>query len=99
VIVLPRWQTLTGLNRGRRGTSRVKVAVADLAASIATAQVGDEPEHAPLQEPKREPLAATAVSRTVVPASYSSRQSAPQSMPGRLRKVPVPVPPLATVSP
>jgi hypothetical protein len=66
MTVLPLWQTLTGR---KRGTTRVKVAVTDLAASIATVHVGDEPEQAPLQDPKREPLAGAAMSLTAVPAA------------------------------
>jgi hypothetical protein len=47
--------------------SNVNVAVADLAALIDTAQVLDEPVHAPLQALKLDPAAAAAVSVTVAP--------------------------------
>jgi hypothetical protein len=57
------------------------------------------PVQAPDQPTKLEPLAAAAVSVTLLPLAYVSVQSAPQSIPlGDEVTVPLPVPALPTVS-
>ena len=48
------------------GTTTVKVAVADFAASMVNWQVAEAPAQAPLQPEKMEPEAAAAVSVTTV---------------------------------
>jgi len=55
--------------------------------------------HVPLQPVKVEPLSGVAVSVTVEPATKLARQVGPQEMPdGEDVTVPLPVPPLDTVS-
>ena len=69
-----------------------------LAASIVTVQA-PEPVQAPLQPANVEPEAAAAVSVTLVPASKSAEQVAPQlTAPTLLVTVPDPVPDFETVS-
>jgi hypothetical protein len=76
----------------------VNVAVTVLAASIVTTQL-PVPVHAPDQPLKVELLSADAVKVTIVPALYVSEQSDPQLIPaGAEVTVPLPVPPLFTVS-
>jgi hypothetical protein len=75
------------------------VAVTDLAAVIETAQVFAEPLQAPLQPAKVEPLAAVAVSVTLVPVATDAVQVLPQSRPPVLEDtVPWPVPDRDTLS-
>jgi hypothetical protein len=77
----------------------LKVAVTDFAALMVTEQVVPETELQPVQPPKVDPLAAAAVSVTVVPLAYGSEQSAPQLIPAGVDvTVPLPAPGLLTVS-
>jgi hypothetical protein len=73
-----------------------KLAVTAVAADIETTHV-PVPEQAPLHPVKVEPALADAVRVTVVPISYASTQSAPQSIPaGTLVTVPAPSAALVT---
>jgi hypothetical protein len=77
----------------------LKVAVTDFAALMVTEQVAPETELQPVQPPKVDPLAAAAVSVTVVPLAYGSEQSAPQLIPAGVDvTVPLPAPGLLTDS-
>lgn len=78
----------------------LKVAPTFLAAVMATVHVLNEPVHAPLQPAKVEPVAAAAVSVTLVPVAKEALQDAPQEMPaGELETVPFPVPDFVTARP
>jgi hypothetical protein len=73
------------------------VAVTLVAALTVTAQLA-VPVHAPLQPVKVEPVAAAAVSVTLVPETTVALQVVPQLMPAGLEvTVPLPVPALVTV--
>jgi hypothetical protein len=77
----------------------VKVAVTDVAASIVTLQVTDEPLHAPVHPEKTEAADGAAVNVTTVLTLYASEQSAPQAIPAGLElTVPRPLPAVVTVS-
>jgi hypothetical protein len=77
----------------------LKVAVTVFAALMVTVQIAPDTELQPLQLPKTDPLAAAAVSVTVVPLLYDSEQSAPHVIPAGLDvTVPLPAPVLPTVS-
>src|SRR5882762_3014927 len=77
----------------------VKVAVTDLAASIVTLQVTDEPLHAPVHPEKTETADGAAVNVTTVLRLYASEQSAPHAIPAGLElTVPRPLPAVVTVS-
>lgn len=72
----------------------LKVAVADLAASMVRVQLA-VPEQAPLQPEKTEPLAGVGVRVTEAPLVTEAEQLAPQLIPaGLLVTVPLPVPAL-----
>ena len=74
----------------------VNVAVTEVVALIVTAHV-PVPEQAPLQPPKMEPAAGTAVRVTDVPGAKDCEHAAPQLMPaGLLVTVPEPLPLLFT---
>ena len=96
------WVTLglpgaAGCEDGAVG-GRLNVAVTVVAPLTVTAHV-PVPEQAPLQPAKVEPLAAVAVSVTLVPDATDSAHVAPQLMPaGALVTVPEPVPALASES-
>ena len=70
----------------------------DLAAFIATVQVAAAPVQAPLQPVKLEPVAAAAVSVTLVPLAKVTWHVEPQSMPAGLVTEPLPAPAVATLS-
>ena len=73
--------------------------MAERAWLIATVQVVEAPEQAPLQPVKPEPAAAPAVSVTFVPTVKSAAQAAAQAMPaGLLVTVPLPAPAELTLS-
>src|SRR5438132_228083 len=98
VTVPPAKTTLTLLTvRVNRCT--LNVAVTDRAPLIVTVQVVSETPSHPLQPPKVEPPPALAVSVTTLPLSYVNTHVGPQLMPPSLEvTVPLPVPPLLTVS-
>jgi hypothetical protein len=74
------------------------MAVTDFSPVIGNLQV-PVPEQAPYQPEKTEPLAALAVSETLVPSVRLAMQVAPQLMPlGVLVTVPLPLPIFLTVS-
>src|SRR5688572_17359768 len=77
----------------------VKVAVTIFAESSVTTQV-PRPLHPPPDQPsKSEPVAALAVSVTIVFGAYCSMQSVPQLMPGGFDDtMPMPLPASATIS-
>jgi hypothetical protein len=78
---------------------RVKVAVAVLAASIVTAQVGADPLQAPAQAVKVEVASGLAASEMEVPLTTDAEQVAPQSMASGVDPtVPAPVPSLPMAS-
>jgi hypothetical protein len=80
------------------GGIRVNVAVAFLAPSTVTVQVGPVPLHAPDQPVKVLPLSGVADRVTEVPQGNDALHVAPQEMPaGAETTVPLPVPPLVTV--
>ena len=75
----------------------LKVAVADLAAFIVSVQL-PVPEQAPDHDRKKDPVAATGVSFTTVPALNDALQMVGQLIPaGLLRTVPLEVPAKVTV--
>jgi hypothetical protein len=75
-----------------------KLAVTAVGAARVTTQV-PVPVQPPLQPAKTEPAAGVAVSVTVLPAEYEAEHALPQLIPaGLLVTVPVPAPPLVTVS-
>src|SRR5205809_863058 len=77
----------------------LKVAVTLRAWIMLTVQVPVPLHPSPLQPAKLEPLAALAVSVTLVPTSKAALQVLPQSIPtGLLVTVPLPVPASVTVS-
>src|SRR6266850_2411787 len=74
-----------------------KVAVTVLDAFMVTVQVVPDAVSQPFQPAKIDPLAALAVSVTLVPVAYGSEQSPPQLIPGGFElTLPVPVPVRAT---
>src|SRR5262245_31053863 len=76
-----------------------KVAVTDVAAVTVTTHVPVPVQPPPLQPVKVDPAAAAAVKLTTVPDVNETEQVVPQLMPeGELVTVPLPVPPLFTVS-
>jgi hypothetical protein len=76
----------------------VNVAVTAFAALIVTVQVPVPGHPASLQPVKVEPVEGVAVSVTIIPWSYDSLQSPPQSIPaGLLVTPPEPLPPFVTV--
>ena len=76
-------------------TTRLKLAVTDLLASITKLQA-DVPLHAPLQPAKVEPVVGVAVKLTLVPVVKVAEQADPQLMELPLT-VPDPAPDLETV--
>ena len=77
---------------------KLKFALTDFAASTVTEHVPVPEQLPPLHPVKVEPLAAVAVSVTLVPALNDAEQAVPQSMPeGLLVTVPLPAPDLVTV--
>ena len=74
--------------------ARLKVAVTVLAPEMATVQVPDVLEQAPLQPANREPGEGVAVKVTLVPIAKVAAQVEPQSIPdGVLVTLPLPSPP------
>src|SRR5438270_7273854 len=77
----------------------LKVAVTDRDAFMVTVQVSPETPSQPLQPPKVDPPLALARNVTRLNSSHGPAHDAPQRMPPSTEvTVPVPVPPLLTVS-
>ena len=84
---------------GCAGVSSANDALTLLAASIVTVHAEPTSLAHPDQAAKREPVAATASSVTIEPASKSAAQMGPQSMMGGVEStVPLPLPVVATSS-